>query len=108
MKSPKRILVIDVGGSHVKFRIGPEGEIDRFDSGPNMTAKEMAKGVTDKVSKSQYDAVSIGYPGLVFDSRIAADPLNLGPGWIEKENKKAFGKPVRIINDATMQAIGSY
>lgn len=108
MKTPKRILVIDVGGSHVKFRIGAEGEIDRFDSGPGMTARQMAKGVTDKVAKSQYDAVSIGYPGLVFDSRIAADPHNLGPGWIGFDFKKAFGKPVRIINDATMQAIGSY
>jgi len=108
MKTPKRILVIDVGGSHVKFRIGAEGEIDRFDSGPDMTARQMAKGVTDKVAKSQYDAVSIGYPGLVFDSRIAADPHNLGPGWIGFDFKKAFGKPVRIINDATMQAIGSY
>jgi polyphosphate glucokinase len=108
MKNPKRILVIDVGGSHIKFRIGPEGEIDRFDSGPDMTAGQMAQGVTDKVAKSQYDAVSIGYPGLVFDSRIAADPHNLGPGWIGFDFKKAFGKPVRIINDATMQAVGSY
>ncbi len=108
MNIPKRILVVDVGGSHVKFRIGPDGDIDRFDSGPDMTAKQMADGVTAKVAKSQYDAVSIGYPGLVFDSRIAADPHNLGPGWVGFDFKKAFGKPVRLINDATMQAIGSY
>jgi polyphosphate glucokinase len=108
MKTPKRILVVDVGGSHVKFRIGATGEIDRFDSGPDLTAQQMAEGVTAKVTKSQYDAVAIGYPGLVFDSRIAADPHNLGPGWVGFDFRKAFGKPVRLINDATMQAIGSY
>lgn len=108
MTIPKRILVVDVGGSHVKFRIGADGEIDRFDSGPEMTARQMADGVTAKVAKSQYDAVSIGYPGLVFDSRIAADPHNLGPGWVGFDFVAAFGKPVRVINDATMQAIGSY
>jgi polyphosphate glucokinase len=108
MNIPKRILVVDVGGSHVKFRIGPDGEVDRFDSGPGMTGKQMVDAVTAKVDKSQYDAVSIGYPGLVFDSRIAADPHNLGPGWVGFDFKKAFGKPVRVINDATMQAIGSY
>jgi len=108
MKNTKRILVVDVGGSHVKFRIGPDGEIERFDSGPAMTARQMADGVTAKVARSKYDAVSIGYPGLVFDSRIAADPHNLGPGWVGFDFSKAFGKPVRLINDATMQAIGSY
>jgi polyphosphate glucokinase len=108
MNIPKRILVVDVGGSHIKFRIGPDGEIGRFDSGPGMTPRQMVEGVTAKVARSQYDAVSIGYPGLVFDHRIAADPHNLGPGWIGFDFKKAFGKPVRLINDATMQAIGSY
>lgn len=104
----KRILVVDVGGSHVKFRIGADGDINRFDSGPDMTARQMADAITAKVAKSQYDAVSIGYPGLVFDNRIAADPHNLGPGWVGFDFKKAFGKPVRLINDATMQAMGSY
>jgi predicted NBD/HSP70 family sugar kinase len=108
MKKPSRILVIDVGGSHVKFRIGSRGAIDRFDSGPDMTAEQMAAGVTAKVARSQYDAVSIGYPGLVFDSRITADPHNLGPGWVGFDFAQAFGKPVRLINDATMQAMGSY
>lgn len=108
MKKPKRILVIDIGGSHVKFRIGAEGKIDRFDSGPDMTAQQMADGVTAKVPKSQYDGVSIGYPGLVFHSRIAADPHNLGSGWVGFDFDATFGKPVRLINDATMQAMGSY
>src|SRR3569833_1814528 len=82
MKNTKRILVVDVGGSHVKFRIGPDGEIERFDSGPAMTARQMADGVTAKVARSKYDAVSIGYPGLVFDSRIAAAPFFFGLGLV--------------------------
>jgi polyphosphate glucokinase len=105
---PRRVLVIDVGGSHVKFRVGPRGTISRFDSGPKMTAKQMAEGVTKLVSKSQYDAVSIGYPGLVFHNHITADPHNLGPGWVGFDFAAAFGKPVRLINDAAMQAMGSY
>jgi predicted NBD/HSP70 family sugar kinase len=107
-KPPQRILIIDVGGSHVKFRIGPRGKIDRFESGPSMTAKQMVEGVTAVVPPSSYDAVSIGYPGLVFHGRIAADPHNLGRGWVHFDFQKAFGKPVRVINDAAMQAIGSY
>ena len=104
----QKILVVDVGGSHVKFRIGLRGAIDRFDSGPAMTGKQMADGVTSRVSKSQYDVVSIGYPGLVFQNRITADPHNLGPGWVGFDFEKAFGCPVRLVNDATMQAMGSY
>jgi polyphosphate glucokinase len=107
-KLPRRILVIDVGGSHVKFRICPRGKINRFDSGPDMTAQQMADEVCAAVSKSAYDVVSIGYPGLVFHSRITADPHNLGPGWVHFDFEQAFGKPVRIINDAAMQAMGSY
>lgn len=108
VKPPRRILVIDVGGSHVKFRIGPRGKVTRFASGPKLTAQQMAKGVARAVSPSQYDAVAIGYPGLVFHNRITADPHNLGGGWMEFDFHAAFGKPVRIVNDAAMQAIGSY
>ena len=107
-KLPRRVLVIDVGGSHVKFRIGPRGRINRFDSGPDMTPEQMTAGVTKAVSPSSYDAVSIGYPGLVFHNRITADPHNLGPGWLGFDFEQVFGKPVRVINDAAMQAIGSY
>jgi predicted NBD/HSP70 family sugar kinase len=105
---PARVLVIDVGGSHVKFRIGARGRISRFGSGPDMTAHQMAAGVTQAVPQSSYDAVSIGYPGLVFHNRITADPHNLGPGWVGFDFEQAFGKPVRVINDAAMQAMGSY
>ena len=107
-KLRRRVLVIDVGGSHVKFRIGPRGRINRFDSGPDMTAEQMAAGVTKVVAPASYDAVSIGYPGLVFHNRITADPHNLGPGWLGFDFEQVFGKPVRVINDAAMQAIGSY
>ena len=107
-KLPRRVLVIDVGGSHVKFRVGPRGRINRFDSGPDMTPEQMTAGVTKVVSPSSYDAVSIGYPGLVFHNRITADPHNLGPGWLGFDFEQVFGKPVRVINDAAMQAIGSY
>src|SRR6185369_5064444 len=107
-KAPRRILVVDVGGSHVKFRVDPQGEVYRFDSGPKLTARQMVSGVTAVLPSSAYDAVSIGYPGLVFHGRIAANPHNLGPGWVHFDFAKAFGKPVRVINDAAMQAIGSY
>jgi predicted NBD/HSP70 family sugar kinase len=104
----RRVLVVDVGGSHVKFRVGPRGKIARFDSGPDLTAEQMVAGVTKAVPQSAYDAVSIGYPGLVFHGRIAAEPHNLGTGWVHFDFGKAFDKPVRLINDAAMQAIGSY
>src|SRR5262245_3635689 len=108
VRLPRRVLVVDVGGSHVKFRVGPRGKIARFDSGPKMTAAQMADGVTAAVARTAYDAVAIGYPGLVFRGHIAADPHNLGGGWVRFDFQKAFGKPVRVINDAAMQAIGSY
>jgi polyphosphate glucokinase len=105
---PGRVLVVDVGGSHVKYRIGPRGKVGKFDSGPDLTAKQMAAAVTAAVPRSEYDAVSIGYPGVVLHGRIVAEPHNLGTGWVEFDFRKVFGKPVRLINDATMQAIGSY
>lgn len=108
VKLPRRILVVDVGGSHVKFRIGARGRIERFDSGPDLTAALMVEGVSSAVPPSSYDAVSIGYPGLIFQGRIAAEPHNLGRGWVHFDFEAALGKPVRLINDAAMQAIGSY
>lgn len=105
---PRRILVIDVGGSHVKFRMGPHGEIHRFASGPGMTAAAMAREVRKLAKDLPYEAVSIGYPGLVLRGRIAAEPHNLGAGWVAYDFGKAFGRPVRVINDAAMQALGGY
>jgi predicted NBD/HSP70 family sugar kinase len=105
---PAHILVIDVGGSHIKFRVGPRGRINKFVSGPEMTAGDMAREVRKRTRGLSFEAVSIGYPGLVLRGRIAAEPFNLGPGWVGYDFEKALGCPVRVINDATMQALGSY
>jgi polyphosphate glucokinase len=105
---PAHILVIDVGGSHIKFRMGARGAIRRFASGPDMTAADMARQVRKLARDLPYEAVSIGYPGLVLRGRIAAEPFNLGPGWVGYDFEKTLGRPVRVINDATMQALGSY
>jgi predicted NBD/HSP70 family sugar kinase len=106
--APRRILVLDVGGSHVKLRIGDRAKEQKFVSGPKMTADAMVKSVRKLVGPDDYDAVSIGYPGLVFRGRITAEPFNLGHGWVGYEFAAGLGRPVRVINDATMQAIGSY
>ena len=107
-KIPRRILVIDVGGSHVKYRVGPRGTIEKFESGVSMTAAQMAERVASLVPRGSYDAVSIGYPGLVFHGKITVEPYNLGRGWVNFDFETVFRVPVRVINDAAMQAIGSY
>jgi polyphosphate glucokinase len=109
-RTPDRryILVIDVGGTHVKFRVGVHGAVEEFDSGPSMTPSRMVRRICKLLDGRRYDAVSIGYPGLVYHGRIAADPHNLGKGWIGYDFAAAFARPVRLVNDAAMQAIGSY
>lgn len=107
-EKPRHILVLDVGGTHVKFRVGARGTIQKLITGPKMTARRMAREVRNCVRNLTYDAVSMGYPGLVFRGRIAAEPHNLGTGWVGYNFSRAFGKPIRIVNDAAMQAIGSY
>jgi predicted NBD/HSP70 family sugar kinase len=104
----KHILVIDVGGAHVKLRIGDRGVIQEFESGCKMTPARMTCQLRELLGERRYDAVSIGYPGLVYHGRIAADPHNLGKGWVGYDFAAALGRPVRLINDAAMQAIGSY
>jgi predicted NBD/HSP70 family sugar kinase len=106
-KAARRILVVDVGGSHVKFRVG-KGKEQRFFSGPKLTAAAMVKKIHKLIDRTEYDAVSIGYPGLVFRGRIAAEPFNLGRGWVGFDFEAGLGRPVRVINDAAMQAVGSY
>jgi polyphosphate glucokinase len=104
----RRILVIDVGGKHVKLRIDARGPIRKFVSGPKMSPASMMPRILKLTRKLSFDAVSIGYPGVVFRGRIALEPHNLGKGWVGFDFEKAFGKPVKVINDAAMQAIGSY
>jgi polyphosphate glucokinase len=105
---PEHVLVIDVGGSHVKFRMGAGGRTHKLVSGPKMTPADMIRRIRKLTAELPYEAVAMGYPGLVLRGRIAAEPFNLGQGWVGYDFEKAFGRPVRIINDAAMQALGSY
>jgi len=102
------VLTIDVGGTHVKLAITGNKEVRKLLSGPKLTPAEMVKGVKDAVKDWDFHAISIGYPGPVVQGRPLEDPHNLGPGWVKFDYRKAFGKPVKIINDAAMQALGSY
>jgi polyphosphate glucokinase len=102
------VLVIDVGGTHVKILATGQGTPRKFPSGPKMTAQQMVAGVKKLAGKWKYDAVSMGYPGPVVQNRPVADPHNLAPGWIGFDFEVAFGCPIKIINDAAMQALGSY
>ena len=106
--SAARILIIDVGGTHVKCRVGAHGTIEEFASGPRMGPASMMRRLRKFIRDLDYDVVSIGYPGVVFHGRIAGEPYNLGKGWVGYDFARAFGKPVRVLNDAAMQAIGSY
>jgi polyphosphate glucokinase len=103
-----RVLAVDVGGTHVKVLATGQTEPRRFPSGPKMTAKQMVSGVKELTRDWKYDAVAIGYPGPVLEGRPAVEPHNLGRGWVGFNFKGAFGRPVKIINDAAMQALGSY
>jgi len=107
-KSKPNVLVIDVGGTHVKVRLSGQREERRIVSGPAMTAARMAREVTRLVKDWKYDVVSIGYPGIVIHGRPVHEPHNLGGGWVRFNFAKAFGHPVKMINDAAMQALGSY
>lgn len=102
------VLAIDVGGSHVKVRLSSGSEKRSADSGPDMTAEAMVAAVKELVGDWQYDVIAIGYPAPVIHNKILAEPYNLGRGWVGFDFGSAFGKPVRIVNDAMMQAIGSY
>ena len=105
---PKRILAIDVGGTHVKVLATGRRKVLEIPSGPKMTAAEMARKVREGTTGWRYSVVSIGYPGPVLHGKPVSEPANLGGGWVGFDFKKAFGHPVRLINDAAMQALGSY
>ena len=103
-----KVLAIDVGGTHVKILASGEKTPLKFVSGPKMTAKQMVSQVKKLAAQWEYDAVSIGYPGPVLQGHILHDPHNLAPGWVRFDFNEAFGCPVKVINDAAMQALGSY
>ncbi len=102
------VLVVDVGGTHVKLLASGQTAPRRFDSGPSLLPKPMVAGTKKLAEGWNYQAVSIGYPGPVLRNRPVAEPRNLGRGWVGFDFEKAFGHPVKLINDAAMQALGSY
>ena len=108
LKMALRTLVIDVGGSHVKVLATGHKKVVVIPSGPEMTAKKLVAAVRVATAHWKYDAVSIGYPGPVVHGHPVSEPHNLGRGWVGFDFKKAFGRPVKVINDAAMQALGSY
>jgi polyphosphate glucokinase len=102
------VLAVDVGGSHVKVLLSTGGERRRFESGPNLTARKMVDGVLELTRDWEYDVVSVGVPAPVMAGRVVHDPVNLGDGWEGFDFQQAFGKPTKVVNDAAMQALGSY
>jgi polyphosphate glucokinase len=104
----KNILVIDVGGSSVKMMISVDEKRRKFPSGPKLGPKEAVEQIKEATGDWNYDAVSIGFPAPVRDGRIVHDPKHLGKNWAEFDFAKALGKPARVINDAALQALGSY
>ncbi|PZV34218.1 ROK family protein [Mesorhizobium kowhaii] len=113
MKQPasdaeKIVLSIDIGGSHVKILSSAGGAERRADSGPGLTPQQMTDAVKKLAEGLSYDVISMGYPGPVNHNRPLTDPANLGKGWAGYDFAAQFGKPVKVVNDALMQAIGSY
>src|ERR1700720_3943462 len=102
------VLVVDVGGTNVKILATGQELARKFPSGPTMTPDRMVVGVQQLAGEWQYEAVTIGYPGPVLKGRLAAEPHNLGIGWMGFDFEAAFHHPVKLINDAAMQALGSY
>lgn len=103
-----KVLMLDIGGTNVKMMASGHEGFRKFPSGRRLTAAKMVKGVLEMTEDWSYDAVSLGFPGIVRDGCIARDPLNLSGGWKDFDFEKAFKKPVRIINDAAMQALANY
>lgn len=108
IRKPARVLVIDVGGTNVKMLATGQKEPRKYPSGPTMTAPKMVQIVKQATRDWDYDRISLGYPGPIINGRPLREPHNLGAGWMGFDFRKAFGCPVKVINDASMQALGSY
>jgi polyphosphate glucokinase len=104
----RKVLSVDIGGSHVKILASGRRAKRRADSGPDMTAEQMVEAVKSLAEGWDYDVVSLGYPGPVLHNKPLLEPVNLGSGWCGFDYEGAFGRPVKIVNDALMQAVGSY
>ena len=105
---PPKVLVVDVGGTHVKLLAAGQSEPIKIESGPTMTAEKMVQVVRKATRGWDFDRITLGYPGPVINGRPLREPHNLGDGWMGFDFAKAFGCPVKMINDAAMQALGSY
>jgi len=105
---PGKILVLDVGGSNVKFRVTGQTERSSIPSGPDYTPERLLTDLAAATSGWDYDAVTVGFPAPVIGGRLPFEPQNLGTGWVDFRFDKALGKPVKLINDAAMQAVGAY
>jgi polyphosphate glucokinase len=103
-----RVLAVDVGGRHVKALVQGETERRKFKSGPDLTPERMVEGTFELVDGWEFDHVSLGVPGPVADGQVVREPVNLGAGWKGFDFEAAFGRPTKVVNDAVMQAIGSY
>jgi predicted NBD/HSP70 family sugar kinase len=103
-----KVLTIDIGGTNVKVLMTGETERRKFPSGPKLTPGDMVAGVKQLTLDWKYDVISIGYPGLVRHDKPIEEPNNLAPGWVGFDFEAAFGRPVKMLNDAAMQALGSY
>jgi polyphosphate glucokinase len=106
--SAKRILVVDVGGTRVKLLVTGQTSKRTMDSGPKLTPRAMVAGVKKLTADWKYDVVSLGVPAPVVRGRVVAEPVNLGNGWIGFDFAQAFECPVKVVNDAAMQAVGAY
>jgi polyphosphate glucokinase len=104
----RTVLGVDVGGSHVKAKLSSTGEERRFDSGSDLSAQQMVDGLRKLTADWDFDAVSIGVPAPVRNGRVESEPVNLGTGWVGFDFEQALGKPTKVVNDAVMQALGSY
>jgi polyphosphate glucokinase len=102
------VLVVDVGGTHVKLLATGQNEPRKFVSGPTLISDQMVAGVKELAGDWKYDVVAIGYPGPALNGRPVCEPHNLVPGWVGFDYQAAFGCPVKLINDGAMQALGSY
>ena len=108
MSQSNKVLVIDIGGTHVKLLATGQKVPIKIPSGPELTPRRMVTLVRRATAKWKYSAVSIGYPGPVLHGKPVSEPHNLAPGWVGFDFRKAFGRPVKLMNDAALQAIGSY
>lgn len=106
--SRRRVLTVDIGGTHVKFRLSNGIVVRSFDSSASMTPRQMLVRLKQMTGDWRFDCVSLGFPGLVIDGRIVVEPTNLGIGWVGFDFAAAFKRPTRILNDAIMQAAGGY